>query len=102
MVEVMTTLSKTYSGYVHGASPHLMELYYGNPPKFNLFGTKDSPLFKDHESDLINYFYRGILAFAFSSKAFGNETLFKKLHDYSKTFATASGQQDHLIQPTET
>jgi len=101
-IKVMTTLSKTYSGYVHGASPHLMELYYGDPPKFHLFGAKDSPLFEDHEADLINYFYRGILAFAFSANAFGNEHLHKKLHDYSKVFATASGQEAHLRHPTET
>lgn len=101
-IEVMRTLSKTYSGYVHGASPHLMELCYGEPPVFHLFGAKDSPLFKDHEADLINNFYRGILAFAVSAKAFGNEQLFEKLQDYSKTFAKASGREAHLREPTAT
>ena len=71
-IKVMRTISKTYSGYVHGASPHLMELCYGEPPRFYLFGSNDSPLFNDHEADMINYFYRGILAFAVSAKAFGN------------------------------
>src|SRR5438309_6221879 len=30
-VEVTRTISKAYSGYVHGASPHIMEMYGGNP-----------------------------------------------------------------------
>lgn len=101
-IEVMRTLSKTYSGYIHGASPHLMELCYGEPPRFHLFGAKDSPLFGDHEADLINYFYRGILAFAVAAKAFGNEELFEKLRAYSGAFAKRSGRESDLRQTTET
>jgi hypothetical protein len=54
----MRNVSKIYSGHVQAVSPLHMELYYG-PQKLHLFGTKDSPLFKDHEADLMNYFYRG-------------------------------------------
>ncbi len=100
-VEVMRTLSKTYSGYVHGASPHLMELCYGEPPRFHLFGSKDSPLFDDHEADMINYFYRGILAFAVSAKACGNEKLFEDLQQFSITFAKHSGRENELRETTE-
>jgi hypothetical protein len=94
--EIMRTLSKTYSGYVHGASPHLMELCYGEPPEFHLYGSKNSPLFEDHEFDLINYFYRSIITFAVAAKSFGNEKLFKELHAYSCDFALASGKESHL------
>lgn len=67
-IEANRTLSKSYSGYVHSASPQVMELYYGNPPQFNLHGAYQSPLYEDHVEDLLNYFYRGILAFAFAAK----------------------------------
>ena len=87
---------KTYSGYLHGASPQLMELYYGSPPTFHLFGSKDSPFYKDASGDIINYFYRAILTFAHSAKAFGHELLFKKIYDFSVEFAKASGRENEL------
>lgn len=90
-IKVARTINKTYSGFVHGASPQLMELYYGSPPSFHLFGSKDSPFFGDHSGDILNYFYRTITAFAFSAKAFGREPLFKKIYDFSIDFAKASG-----------
>ncbi|MCU7853421.1 MAG: hypothetical protein KZQ80_14555 [Candidatus Thiodiazotropha sp. (ex Monitilora ramsayi)] len=99
--EVSRTISKTYSGYVHAASPHIMELYYGSPPKFNLSGAWQSPLYEDHIDDMLNYFYRGILAFAFTAKAFGDDKLFSNIFSYSKEFAKKSGRAEHLT-PYET
>ncbi len=98
--EVSRTISKAYSGYVHAAAPHIMELYYGNPPKFHLQGACSSPLYDDHVDDMVNYFYRSILAFAFSAKAFGNEQLFQKIFQYSKSFAKKSGRENHLTPYT--
>ena len=95
-IKVMRTINKTYSGFVHGASPQLMELYYGNPPSFHLFGSKDSPFYRDASGDILNYFYRAILTFANSAKAFGHELLFKKIYDFSIKFAKASGRENDL------
>ena len=38
----MSTLHKAYSGYVHGAYPHIMELYGGNPARFHMAGMRDT------------------------------------------------------------
>ncbi|WP_170545270.1 hypothetical protein [Ruegeria arenilitoris] len=95
-IEVSRTIHKGYSGYVHGASPHIMELYYGTPPRFHLHGAKSSPLYRDHVDDLLNYYYRGILAFAFSAKAFADDDLFYEIRLYSKEFADESGSAEHL------
>lgn len=95
-IEVTRTISKVYSSYVHGASPQLMELYYGNPPHFHLSGCTDSPLYEHHIDDLLNYYYRAILSFAFAGKAFGEEALFNKIYNYSIEFAVASGRESHL------
>lgn len=100
-IEVSRTISKTYSGYVHGASPQLMELYYGAPPSFHLAGGTDSPFFEDHAADLLNYYYRAILSFAFAAKAFGEEELFEGLRTYSVAFAKASGEEHRLRETTE-
>lgn len=71
----LKTIDKAYSGYIHGASPHIMEMYDGNPPRFHTMGMRYSPLFFDHAYDLWNYYYRSILAFGMAAKAFGHETV---------------------------
>lgn len=101
-IEVGRTICKAYSGYVHGASPHLMELYFGNPPRFQLWGGIDSPFYEDHSEDLLSYYYRSILAFGFAAKAFGEEALFERIHNYSGEFAIASGRERQLRQTLET
>jgi len=95
-IEASRTISKVYSGYVHAASPHLMELCYGNPPGFHLWGGTDSPLYEDHVGDLLNYHYRAILSFTFAAKALNDEPLCKKLHQFSGEFAVASGREGQL------
>jgi len=95
-IEIGRTIHKLYSGFVHGASPQLMELYFGNPPQFQLSAGTNSPFYRDHVEDLLNYYYRSILSFAYAAKAFGEETLFKRLFEYSKEFAVASGRESDL------
>ncbi len=101
-IEVGRTISKLYSGFVHGASPQLMELYFGSPPRFQLSGGTKSPFYKDHLEDLLNYYYRSILSFAFAAKAFGEEALFKRVFEYSKHFAVASGRESDLRETQKT
>lgn len=93
------TLSKTYSGYVHGASPHIMEMYGGNPPRFHVAGMRTTPRFLEHQNDLWNYFYRGICAFGFAAKAFDDDILFSDIQNYRDQFAMAAGKE-HYIQAT--
>jgi hypothetical protein len=86
-VALMTTIHKTYSGYVHGASPHIMDLYGGNPPRFHMKGMLGTPRHEDHTEDLLNYYHRGIISFAFAAKAFGDEALFATINEFSLHFA---------------
>lgn len=97
--DVANTVSKTYSGYVHGASPHIMEMCYGVPPRFHTISCSDSPLFEDHREDLLNYLYRGICAFAISARAFGLPGTCRELMKYSIGFAESTGTKDQFINP---
>jgi hypothetical protein len=54
-------ISKAYSGFVHAASPQVMDMYGGNPPHFHLNGMLGTPRIAEHMQDLWNYFYRGAL-----------------------------------------
>ena len=81
-VELRRTLSKTYSGYVHAASPQIMDMYGGNPPMFHMRGMLGTIRHDEHREDIWNYFYRGVIAFAVTAKAFGDEVLFGQLIDF--------------------
>ncbi|MEH6478191.1 MAG: hypothetical protein V7727_21030 [Sneathiella sp.] len=96
VAEASRTFTNVLSGYLHGASPQIMELYYGNPPKFHLQGAKRSPYYKDHTEDLLNQYYRGIMAFTFAAKSFGNDELCSEINDYRKEFAKRWGKLEYL------
>jgi hypothetical protein len=89
--ELKKSLSKAYSGYVHGASPHIMEMYGGRPPKFHISGMLGTPRIDKHRNDLLNYFYRGILSFIVVSMAFKKQKLTDKLFQYRDWFEEQSG-----------
>lgn len=91
-VELARTISKTYSGYVHSASPHIMDLYDGNPPRFHMRGMLGTLRHAEHQADLWNYFYRGIIAFSFTAKAFGDDEMFESIRDFSDDFAKRYGK----------
>jgi hypothetical protein len=91
-VKVTTTIYKAYSGYIHGASPHIMDLYGGSPPQFHMQGMLGTPRHTEHTDDLLNYYHRAIASFAFAAKAFGDETLFKSIFEFSREFSQRTGK----------
>jgi hypothetical protein len=91
-LDASRTVSKAYSGYVHAASPQIMDMYGGNPPRFHVRGMRRTERHLEHSADLWNYFYRGILAFGFAAKAFGDEELFGSIRKFSQEFAQATGK----------
>lgn len=92
VVEVIRTVQKIYSGFVHGASPHIMEMYLGTPPRWHLRGMLGTIRANDHQQDLWNAFYRSISSFAFAAKAFGNEVLCNSILQHMRDVAAAAGE----------
>jgi hypothetical protein len=90
--EVMRTVDKMYSGFVHGASPHIVEMYYGDAPHFHVRGMLGTTRANEHREDLWNYFYGSIGSFVFSAKAFGDEALCQSVLGYMRSFARANGE----------
>ena len=77
--ELLRTNHKMYSGYVHAASPHIMDMYEGNSGQFHMRGMLEHPAYNEYKQDLWNYFYRGIVVCSFGAEAFGDKNLFKNL-----------------------
>ena len=74
-VHLSRMLSKTYSGYVHAASPHIMDMYGGNPPRFHMKGMGETKVHRTHKEEIWNYFYRGLTTLGFAAKVFSNSDL---------------------------
>ena len=90
--EVTRTLSKGYSGFVHGASPQIMNMYGGLAPRFNTSGMLGTPHEYDHRRDLWNYFYRGILSFNEVAFVLKEHNLVKEIRKFSIAFQEAAGK----------
>lgn len=54
------TLHKSYSGFVHGAAVHILDMYGGDPPHFHTEGLRGTSRLDDHGRDFLNYPYRGL------------------------------------------
>ena len=101
-LDAARTVSKTYSGYIHAASPQIMDMYGGNPPRFHMHGMRGTERHLEHRADLWNYFYRGIVAFSLAAKAFGDEELFNSIRKFAEEFVRATGrdyQSDEWQEP---
>jgi hypothetical protein len=56
------TLYKTFSGFIHGAYVHIMELFGGNPGRFHTRGMLGTPRMQECLHNHVNYVYRSLLA----------------------------------------
>ncbi|MBW2738720.1 MAG: hypothetical protein JRE64_07675 [Deltaproteobacteria bacterium] len=85
-IELSRTLSKTYSGFVHGASPQIMDMYVGNPPRFHTNGMLGTPRMQEYADDLWNYMYRTFLSHIVVAKVLGAEKHVEILSKYKLSF----------------
>jgi len=90
--ELMRTLSKAYSGFVHGASPQIMNMYGGFPPRFHVSGMLGTPHEHEHREDLWNYFYRGLFSFNEVALVLNVRNLAENIHSYTVAFAKKAGK----------
>lgn len=68
---VARTISEMYSGFVHGAAPHILELFDETSSKFSLNGISHSIRHIDYVFDAQNAFYRSLQSGLVVSKALG-------------------------------
>ncbi len=90
-LETARTLSKAYSGYIHAASPQIMDMYGGASRGFFMRGMHGTTRQAEHRADFWNYMYRGLMACGFSAMAFGDQELFNSIRDYEASFQKATG-----------
>jgi hypothetical protein len=84
-------LSQTYSGYVHAASPHIMEMCGGPELRFFVSGLANTSRMASSAGDAWNYAFRGLLVTTAVARAFGDEVLSDRLSAVLSKFEEASG-----------
>lgn len=90
-IKVAYGISKAYSGFIHGAASHIIEMYYGDPPKFHALNQRDSPYLEGHIEDLQNVFFRSICTFGLAAAAFGDGDLKDTILDFRTHFEKQCG-----------
>ena len=90
-IEVHRSIDKVYSGFVHAASPHIMDMYGGMPPHFHVEGMVGTPRIEAARQDLWNYFYRGIACLMLVAICFRLDHLVEELMEFRAYFESESG-----------
>ena len=72
------TVFRTFSAYVHATSVSTVDMCVGDPPRFQLEGMKDNPIYLDHVEDIWNSFFQGLLIAVYVAKAFNDEALLQE------------------------
>ena len=87
------TITKAYSGFVHGASPHIMDMYGGNPPHFHTKGMLGTSRMEEHSDDLWNYAYRSFISHIAVAKALGAKKHVEILNKHLVRFEQNAGMR---------
>lgn len=85
---MLTVTHGAMSGYVHGAYPHIMDLYGGLPPHFHISGMSGTPREREGFNQLVTHLYRAIMASAFISMKLGLTNVEKELREQLAEFET--------------
>ena len=89
--EVHRTLSQAMSGYVHGAYPHIMDLWDVDQRLFRTDGMYGTPIHESAISTSCHYYYRGIQALLLLSQVFSAEELIQRLQVLRIDFERQTG-----------
>jgi hypothetical protein len=101
--EVSRTISQTYSGYVHGASEHILEMVAGNPLQYFLSGLAGTPRQSEFTYNYWDYSYRGLITLVLTAKVFGEAEIVDKGYRFIEYFEkvtgdTGSGDAEKLMK----
>ena len=101
--EVSRTISQAYSGYVHGASGHILEMVGGNPLRYFLSGMAGTPRQAEFTYNYWDYAFRGLISVVLVAKVLGIASVVDEGYEFIKHFEdvtgdTGSGDAEKLMQ----
>lgn len=84
--ELVRTVQQAFSGYVHGAYPHIMEMFGGDPPTFHMSGMLGTPRIEEWRAQLTGYVYRTCMASVFVARKLALEDIENQLLEFLREF----------------
>lgn len=94
--EILRTVHQAFSGYIHGAYPHIMEMYGGNPPRFHVTGMLNTPRIPEWRGQIVGYVQRLIIASVFVARKLGVTDLEAPLRALLEEFEVKTGTRPAL------
>lgn len=94
--KAVDVIHKTFSGFVHGAYVHIMELYGGTPPRLHINSFLGTPKIAECEESFVNNVYRTILAVRMVCRSLGYADLDSRLREAQLRLAAETGCDDPL------
>lgn len=94
--ELLRTVHQAFSGYVHGAYPHIMEMYGGNPSRFHVSGMLRTPRIAEWRGQLVGYVQRLIIASVFVARKVGITDLEAPMRALLEEFEKTTGTKPVL------
>lgn len=94
--ELLRTVHQAFSGYVHGAYPHIMEMFGGNPPRFHMSGMLGTPRIEEWRRQLVGYVQRLIIATVFVARKLGVADMEAPIRAFLEEFEAATGTRPQL------
>ncbi len=85
-IKASKTVHKTDSGYIHAASPHIMDSYGGKPPHFHTEGMNGTARETEYQWYIQNYFFRGISSFVVAASAFRHQGMHAEMMELMKAW----------------
>lgn len=89
--ELSRTISKAYSGYVHGASGHILEMVGDSPLRYFLSGMAGTPRQSEFTYNYWDYAYRGLISVVFTAKVLGVAGIVDKGYEFIAYFEKVTG-----------
>lgn len=92
--KLKSAINKAYSGYVHGASGHILEMYDGALPGYWLRGMTGTPLQAAVERTAWDYFHRSLVTCMYAATAFGKQPLVEEMYRFRNSFEEEMGKTE--------
>lgn len=95
--ELLRTTHQAFSGYLHGAYPHIMEMYGGNPPNFHMSGMLGTPRIQEWWEQILGYVYRTVMISVFVARKLTLSDMEVKIRELLEKF-----EQEMDCKPSRT
>lgn len=90
--ELYGTLAKANSGYIHGASEHILDMYDGS--RYQVRGLLGTPRQATCEETAWSYFHRSLVTVMYAAMSFRKDDLVKELYVFRERFEREWGRTD--------